>query len=114
MSKKEDLGLQPGTRLEKVGDKHSNSMEDRKHGLHDATILPRLAKRASDGIFGKDRSNSRMVAVSIKPTRCSRPQSRGSDRTLSCDRGGNKPANVACDLLRNRYSQKRQRPGFKT
>jgi hypothetical protein len=54
MSKKEDLGLQPGTRLEKVGDKHSNSMEDRKHGLHDATILPRLAKRASDGIFGKD------------------------------------------------------------
>jgi hypothetical protein len=55
MSKKEDLGLQPGTRLEKVGDKHSNSMEDRKHGLHDATILPRLAKRASDGIFGKDK-----------------------------------------------------------
>jgi hypothetical protein len=39
VAKKQVLGLKPASRLEQVGNEHSESAKDRKHKINDATIL---------------------------------------------------------------------------
>jgi hypothetical protein len=40
MAEKQILSLKPAPRLEQVGNEHSERVQDRKHPLNDAMILP--------------------------------------------------------------------------